>query len=282
MRQIKAITDDFFEGIPVSVHATEDEKLSSAYSALSDIISESLVVLNFQKRNILYVPQHYLCLCGYTPEKIKSEGYEFFKLSLHPDDLQLWMNIHIVILKSLYSNELPAEKINFFGCTLRIKSFLSEEGKKPEYLMVYVKIKPLLHQGIPVYGLCILSVAVVPKSGHLCVFYKNHDFSTYSFKSGKWTLHPFAPLSIREKQILVLSQQGLSNEIMAEKLFLSVKAIEKIKTSLFEEQNIVEELNLNSFSKKIQYANNRCLIYHAPAIKSKKVKNFKISQLPLK
>jgi len=141
--------------------------------------------------------------------------------------------------------------------------------------MVYLKIKPKFQHGIPVWGICLLSVDVVPKSGNLCVYYDNHDYSTYSLKSEKWTFHPYAPLSIREKQILVWSQQGLSNETMANILHLSVKVVEKVKTSLFEDLISAEDLNLNSFSKKLQYANNRCLIYHAPAKKSKKAEKNK-------
>lgn len=270
MERISTITDDFFAGIPVSTCAMNEEKISIACADFSDMMSESLVVLNFQKKSMLYVPQHYLCLCGYTPEKIKEEGYEFFKLALHPDDLPLWKNIHIIILKSLYHNELPAKRIRFFGCTLRIRSFLSEEGKKPEYLMVYLKIIPKFNNDIPVYGICLLSVAVGPKSGNLRVYYKNHDYETYSFESCKWTFHPFAPLSKRDKQILVWSKQGLTNEQIADKLCLTVKSVEKAKTSLFEESGIAEEQNLNSFSKKLQYANNHCLIYQSPTVESKK------------
>ena len=201
-------------------------------------------------------------MCGYTPEKIKEEGYYFFKTVIHPDDLSLWRDIHVTILKSLYDNKLQAERINFFGCTLRIKSFLSEENKKPDYLMVYLKIKPKFQHGIPRWGICLLSVAVSKNPGNLCVYYDNNDYSTYSFRVGKWIFHSFTPLSKREKQILVWSQKGLTNKEMADKLHLSVKMVEEVKTSLFVEHN------LKSFSKKLQYANNRCLIYQSPAFES--------------
>jgi len=260
------------EGLSEDVPAIEDEKFLEAFTDISDMMSEALIVLDFKKRNYLHVSPHNLFLCGHTPEKVKEEGYEFFKIALHPDDLPLWRDIHAAILKSLYNNILPAERINFFGCTLRIRSFLSEEDRKPDYLMAYLKIKPKFQQGIPRWGVCLLSIAVVPYSGNLCVYYYNHDYSTYSFISRKWTFHPFAPLSKREKQMLVWSQEGLTNKEMADKLHLTVKVVEKIKTSLF------DDLNLNSFSKKFHYANNRCFIYQTPAIESKKQG---IRQLPL-
>ena len=270
MKKTDVICDDFFIGIPHIIPAMDEEKLSIEFADISDIMSEAFFVLDFQKRTILHAPQHYLSLCGYTPEMIEKKGYKFFKELLHPKDLTLWKDIHVTILKTLYSDELPKEKIKFFGCTLRIKSFLSEENNNPEYLMVYFKIKPKWMHGIPRWGICLLSVAVVPKSGNLCVYYKDHGYSTYSFISGKWTLHPFVPLSKREKQILIWSQGGLSNKEIADRLCLSVKVVEKNKSSLFEEWNVDEELKLNSINKKLQYANNRCLIYQTPVKESKK------------
>ena len=258
MERINTTTGDFFKGIPESILADNEDKIAMECADISSMMSEALIVLDFQKRNCLYVSSHYLFSLDYTLQKIKEEGYEFFRIVLHPDDLPLWRNIHIAILKSLYNNKLPAERINFFGCALRLRSFLSDEDKKPDYLMAYLKIKPKFQDGIPRWGICLLSIAVVSKPGNLCVYYDNHDYSVYSFITGKWTFHSFAPLSKREKQILVWSQQGLTNQEMADKLHLTVKVVEKAKTSLF------DELNLDSFSKKLQYANNRCLIYQSP------------------
>jgi Response regulator containing a CheY-like receiver domain and an HTH DNA-binding domain len=262
MKQKNLKTDDYFEGIPISNIPIDEERIIKSYSDLSNMLSEALFVLDFQKRNFLFVPRHNLFLCGCTPEKVKKDGYDFFNFMLHPDDLQLWKSIHVVILKSLHKKKLPAEKIiNFFECTFRIRNFLSEEGEKTDYLMVYLKIKPEIQNGIPLYGICLLSVSVVPEPQSMLVYYDNHDYSVYSLKSRKWIFCEYKQLSKREKQILVWSQAGLTNKEMAEKLHLSTKVIEKIKTLLFEEQDLVNNLNLNSFSKKKQYANNRGLFY---------------------
>ena len=272
MERLNTITNDFFKGIPDCEPTPVEKKITIEWADFSCMISEALVVLDFQKRNILYVSPHYLCLCGYTPEKIKEEGYDFFKFAIHPDDLPLWKDIHIVILKSLYNKKLPIDRINYFGCTLRIRNFLSDDDENPDYLMVYLKIKPKMQHDIPRLGICLLSIAVVPYPGNLSVFYNNYDYAIYSFTTGHWKLHFFDPLSKREKQILVLSQEGLSNKKISDKLSLTVKAVEKIKTSLFEELGLDEVLNLNSFLKKLQYANNRTLIFQYPTVESKKRK----------
>lgn len=93
-----------------------------------------------------------------------------------------------------------------------------------------MNLKPKFRHGIPRCGICLLSIAIVPKSGNLCVYYDNHDYSTYSIVSRKWTFHSFAPLSKREKQILILNQEGLTNKEMAYRLHFTVKVVEKIKT----------------------------------------------------
>ena len=261
MERINTKIDDYFEGIPKSAPIMGEDDLQISFPDFSSMMTEALFVLDFQKRSFLYVSPHNLFLCGYSIEKVKDEGYYFFRSILHPDDLPQWIEIHVAILKSLYNNKLSTERINYFGCTLRLRNLLSYKDNEPDYLMVYLKIKPKFQDGIPLWGICLLSISVVPKSGNLCVFYDNHDYSIYSFLSGKWSFHPFVPLSKREKQILIWGQAGLSNKEMAGRLHLSVKLIEKIKTSLFEKQSIVDEHNLNSFSKKNQYANNRRLIY---------------------
>ena len=265
MRQVNIGIDDFFEGLPKSTSTMKsDENISIEFSDLSRMISEAVVVLDFQKRKIQYVSSNYLFLCGFTPEKVKEEGYDFFKLILHPEDLLLWRDIHIAILKSLYNNQLPVKNIIFFGCTLRIRNFLSYKDKNPDYIMVYLKIKPKFLNGIPLYGICLVSISVVPKSGNLCVFYNNNNYSRYNVNAKMWKLHPLTPLSRKELQILIWSHAGLTNVEMAAKLCQSVKVIEKTKTSLFEKLIFYDEFNLNSFSKKLQFALNRCLIYQSP------------------
>lgn len=136
MERISTITDSFFNGIPVSILAQGEDDLSLNWSDISGIMSKALIVFDFQKKNFLYVSSHDFLSCGYTPDKIKDEGCNFFETLIHPDDLHLGKNILTTLLISLYNSELPAEKVNFFGCTLRIRSFLSDEYKNPDYLMV--------------------------------------------------------------------------------------------------------------------------------------------------
>jgi len=115
MKQTDINCDDYFKGIPKRIPAINEEKISLAFADFSDIMLEAFVVLDFQKRTILHAPQHYLYLCGYTPEMVETKGYDFFKDVLHPEDLPLWKEIHVAVLKTLYSKELPVEKIKFFG-----------------------------------------------------------------------------------------------------------------------------------------------------------------------
>ena len=242
---------------------TEIDHLSIDFTDIADMSSEAIVAIDFLRQAFLYLPKHLLATCGFPPEKIKDLRYDFFKYALHPEDLPLWIKIYNVILTSLTNGDLPVERVNYFSCTLRIRSFLSETYQKPDYFMVYLKLKPKWLNGMPRFCICFLSPSIVPKSGNFCVFYDNQDHAEYSFRHKKWEIRPDILLTKREKEALVWSQQGLTQKQIVEKMRdkkgsqMKEKTLEKIKNSLF------RKLWVYSIEQAIQYANNRQLLYHA-------------------
>ena len=273
------ITEKFILISPQNDPATEIEKLSIDFADISDMISEAIVAIDFQRQVLLHIPNHHLATCGLSPELIKTLRYDFFKYALHPNDFPLWIKIYNVILTSLTNGDLPVEKINYFACTLRIRSFLSKEDQKPDYLMVYVKLKPKWLNGVPRFGICLFSPSIVPKSGNLCVFCDNQAYFEYSFKEKKWELQPVMQLTKRQKEVLVWSHQGLTQVQIADKMkdkkgnSMKVKTIEKIKNSLF------RKLGVYSIEQAIQYSANRRLLYHLPS-ENPKTDRMKKTRLP--
>ena len=232
MKRTHLITGDFFKGIPISTFETDEKELPLEYGDLSEMMAEALLVLDFQKRNFKYVSNHELCLCGHTQESVMAQGYEFFEDAVFPDDLNLWIDMHNKILKCLYCDELPADKINYFACTFRVKNSFSGVDKT-QYIMVYLKLKPKWLNGQLRYGICLLSGSVVPKPDNLRVYYHNRDYAEYSSDTGRWTHCSFSPLRKREREMLVWIQQGLSQKEMADTMCVSVNTIEHMRYILF-------------------------------------------------
>ena len=246
---------------PKSVTAEDVETLFKAIACFSNMMSEALVVLDFQNETFLHVPKHDLFLCGYSQEKVYELGFDFFKKALHPQDFPLWENIHNVILNCHNNDKLQMEIISYFAFTLRFKGFFSKDNKKDketDYIMVYIKMKPVWLDGSLRYGVCLLSGSVVAKSGNLCVCYDNQDYAGYSSTKKTWTHHSFSPLGERERETLVWHQQGLTQKKIAGNMNISEKTVENNKSALF------SKFEVNSMTQALQFASNRRLIFLPP------------------
>ena len=256
MQEKNTCTSTFFNGISKDTPASGEDFIVD-YADLSNMMVEALLIIDFQKQIFLHVPNHALLRCGLSPDKVNELGYEFFREALHPKDLPVWVEMHNIILNSLCNGKLQAERINYFACTFRIKSFL-QTAEQPDYLMVYLKLKPKWINEKLRFGICLLSHAVVSKAGNLCVYYQDLDHAEYSFATKRWTHHPFTPLTKRQKEMLVWAQQGLTQKEMADKMHVCVKTIEGIRYSLF------QKFGVASIEQAIQFATNRRLIHHTP------------------
>jgi hypothetical protein len=172
--------------IQESSSSIDTDKWFIAYDFLSSMMTEALVVFDFDRKKIQYISNNDLVLCGYTQEMQKTLGYDFFNKSIHPKDILFWKDIHNTILNSLNNGELSADQVNYFSFLLRVKSSLSS-NRKSDYLMTYVKLKPRWLNEQLRYGICMLSASIIRKQDNqLCVHYKNMNHSDYSFKTKKW------------------------------------------------------------------------------------------------
>jgi DNA-binding CsgD family transcriptional regulator len=259
MKRSNDINDDSFAEILDCSPTMNAGEWSIVYDFLSSMMTETLIVLDFDLKNFRYIPNNDVILCGYTQETPKALGYDFFKEAIHPKDLSFGKNVYNTILDSLNNDELPAQ-VNYFSFLLRIKSSLLS-NRKSDYLMTYVKLKPQYLNEQLRYGICMLSASVIRKQDNqLCAHYKNMDYSDYSFKTKKWMHHQFFPLSKRQKEMLVWAQQGLSLKETADKMNVACKTIENMRQTLF------EKFGVNTIEQAIQYASNRRLIYHSPPV----------------
>jgi DNA-binding CsgD family transcriptional regulator len=251
---IRLVLPAFFEGIEKS-SMPDNIELFACYESFSDMMMEAVYILDFQKRNFHYVGHHDFFLCGYSQEEAMNLGYNFFREVIHPEDLLLWAKMHNAILKFLRRPDLQVNGINYFSCAFRIRNRL-QAGNKSGYLMAYQKLKPKWMNGELRLGICLLSCSVIPKPGHLEIYYKSSpDYDKYSFESQKWKRQKVSTLSERQKWILMLDKQGRSHQEMANIICVSVKTIEKEISSLF------EKLGVNSMGQAVIYATNHRLIF---------------------
>ena len=256
------MTDDLFKAKPAVILEVDLAKWSIVYDFLSSMMNELFVVFDFKYKKIQYVSNNDLILSGHTQEISEDFSSDFVEKIIHPKDIIFWEDIHHIIVNSLDKGELLTDQVNYFSFLLRMKNPLLLNIKSG-YLINYVKLKPVWINEQIRFGICMISASVVRKQNYqLYVYYKNMDYSEYSFKTKKWEYYSFSPLNKRQKEMLIWAQQGLSLKETADKMNVADKTIESIRCTVF------EKLGVNTIEQAIQYASNRRLIYHSPSVQS--------------
>ncbi|GHT10495.1 hypothetical protein FACS189426_10790 [Bacteroidia bacterium] len=251
--QEESITSLFFKDIPSIFPQNEDEKISeleSPYLKLfSTVMSGSFYVLDFHKRCFHFVSEQDLFLSGYSFDDALKMGYDFFSKIVHPDDLQLFIDIHCAILHYLSNPGDNPQEIDYFAFNIR---FL-HRGLS---LMVYHKMIPFFLNGCARMAVCHLSDSVIHKSGNLEIYSENNKkYSSYSFAKCQWQEKKIIELTNREKEILKLARQGKSNKEIADILHITEKTIRNFETILY------PKLNVHSVYEAIIYATNHRMIF---------------------
>lgn len=209
---------------------------------LSSMIGESFIVFDFKSlsKSVFCVERFF--------------DYEGFIKIIHPNDRIFLEDVCSTIRNAIDNSELQIDEINYFAFLLQISSGLLP-NEKSDYFMTYVKLKPQFDNGRLSKGICLLSASVMRKQDNrLLAYYKNTDYSSYSFQKKEWEYFSFSPLTGRQKEMLIWAQQGFSLKETAVKMSVSGKTIENMRSSLF------EKLGVSSIEQAIQYASNRRLI----------------------
>lgn len=233
---------------------TNTDNKTFMYDFLASMLNEILIIFDFELKECLYVSNKNNNLTN-TQEKTVKFSLEELKEIIHPEDFTLCIDIYNCIENCLYNKSMPFDQLNYFSFLLRIKNFFSNKSSSG-YFMSFIKLKPQWINNQMRYGICLLSASIIRKQNRLLTaHYINHDYSSFSFETKKWSYYKFSPLTKRQKEMLLWAQQGLSLKETAEKMNVSIKTIENMRSILY------EKLGVSSIEQAIQYVSNRKLIY---------------------
>ena len=222
------------------------------YQVLANISNDMFVIFDFEYKICQYINTKHLKA---SKKSFKNIRFDELKTMVHPDDFLLIENVYKKITEYTNNEMEFTDSVNYFSFLLRVKNYHSV-SKVPNYFMSYVKIKPLLFNGKCRYGICLLSAAIVRKqNGLLLKHYENQDYSVFSFEKKKWEYHKYIPLSNRQKEMLAWAQRGFTLKETADKMNISTKTIENMRSVLY------EKFGVNSIEQAIQYVLNRKLTY---------------------
>ena len=222
-----------------------------ALSAFSRIANMSVYVIDYHKKEFLYVSSNPLFLCGYKAEEVRELGYDFYPKILSPETLTMLLEINDKGFEFFYNQEPEARSNLFISYDFEI---CHKRGSK---LIVNHKLTPfvLTHDYDMWLSLCLVTLSTRDKSGH--AFIQNFDSLTrheYSFKSKRWKAVQSVMPTEREREVLQLAALGHTEQGISDKLFIDKATVKFHKT------NAIKKLGVNNIMEAVYYATVNQLI----------------------
>ena len=219
------------------------------FCQLANMTNECVIGCDFAQDRFLFVPESDYRLLPASSYVSLSESFPQMKAYIHPDD-QYWVEqLFSVMKEKLEDPDLDLAQIDHFAWQLRVNN---NSRYIQGYTMLHVKFKPGMEQSILCSGLFSITFSIQhEQDNHLSLHYYNREkVDIYTRFCNKWKCYQRNQLTEQQKCVLMLAQMGYSSKEIAEKMFLSVRRIEKIKELIY------EILNVNTIEQAIQAAIN--------------------------
>lgn len=243
------INDFFLTTNSIENKSLEDyekaELLVNAAKAFSRSTHQCVYIIDYFKKNFLYVSENISYWCGLSADKVKEIGYKLYIEHVPEEEQQMLLEINQKGFE-LY-NHIPVEE--------RVHSSISYDfhivnNKKKRLINHHLTPMLLDSTGHIWLALCTISMSSATKAGNI-VFKKEGESSFYEFSLSKhkWEQKEGISISEIEKDILILSAQGQTMNEIADKLCKSIDTIKTYKRVLFLRlgvKNIVEAISFAS------------------------------------
>ncbi|WP_440434780.1 response regulator transcription factor [Parafilimonas sp.] len=243
-----------------SISALKSEKTERDYLSLEPYIKtaeafarlnyQSVYIFDYYKNNFLYLSDNPLFLNGNKAALLKYEGFHYFIKHVPEYDLNRLINIHAAGF-NFFHNLSPNEKLNHF---ISYNFHLEHTNKK---VLVNQKMTPMLLDNCGSIWLALGVISIAADENYELVEIRNSDSTKrYIYKGEKnsWVSEKIVRITNREKEIALLSAQGLTNKAISTKLYLAESTIKFHKSKLFKKlgvSNITEAIGYMVTHKKI-------------------------------
>ena len=250
--------DDFFmyenrvEGITDADYQRAQPYVEAA-QAFAQTTYQSIYIIDYYRKNFLYVSDNPLFLCGHTADEVRQMGYGFYLSHVPEDEVPMLTELNRSGFRAFYDE--PVE--NRRQCMMSYDFHITHGDR---LLLVNHKITPLAMttEGRVWLALCTVSLSPHKEAGHIEFFqffdkrsdkvdYHTGEKREYSLEAHRWKSRETITLKPEEKQILTLSAQGYTMKEIAEKMLRSFDTVKFYRRQIFEKldvQNITEALAL--------------------------------------
>ena len=238
--------DDFFipdneVKLPEELDYTRAVEYIRSAEAFSRSTYQSVYIIDYFKRNFLYVSPNPMFLCGLSPEQMMELGYRFYLEYVPKDELPLLIELNRAGFA--FQSTIPVvERKDWY---IQYDFHILNDGHP---ILINHKLTPiaLTSDGCIWLALCVVSASNHTTPGHIQMHrVGSPDFFEYNRLTRRWDRRSMPTLTDGEKEVITLSIQGYTMTEIGDKMCLSPETIKKYRKLIFEKlgvRNITEAL----------------------------------------
>ncbi len=247
---------DFFTAANSVCNVTDEDYrkttglLVNAAKAFARSTHQCVYIIDYFKRDFLYVSENLAYWCGRTSDEIKDFSYRFYLEHVPEKELQMLLEINrkgFELFDEIPLAERPDYAISY--------EFHIRHGRKLR--LVNHRLTPLVlrEDGRIWLALCTITMSARNTPGHIILKKSgSQSYYEYSLERHKWIKKESMTLGETERDVLTLSAQGYTMNEIAAKLCKSVDAIKSYKKALF------SKLGVKNIAEALSYAINYKLL----------------------
>lgn len=211
---------------------------------------KSIYIIDFYKRNFLYVSESPTLLCGLKASVMQEMGYDFFRTHVPEEEQPMLDSLNQAVYEVIYS--VPAE--HRCECMLSFNFHLRHDDR---LILVNHKSTPMVLTKDGAIWLVMATVSISPHKtpGHIEFFqFYMRERLEYSLETGRWNNRTTIELRPEEQQVLILSAQGYTMKEISEQMLRSFDTVK------FYRRQIFRKLGVQSVAEALTFATNYGLI----------------------
>lgn len=246
------IDDFFFQGN--AIVNEPDYGLAPTFvrtaEAFANATYQSVYIIDYYRRNFLYVSPNPLFLCGMTAGQVRGLGYRFYLDHVPADEVMMLLEINRAGF-DFAARIPPAERDRY---TISYDFHILSGNSR---ILVNHKLTGLafMPDGSLWLGLSIVSLSTHTRAGQIRMFCSDKaGYWEYDLATQCWREQAVPVLNETERTILTLSIQGLKITDIAGQAHLAVNSVKSARRRLF------EKLRVSNISEAISYATNYKLL----------------------
>ena len=254
--RVEGITDADYQRAQPYVEAAQ---------AFAQTTYQSIYIIDYFRKNFLYVSDNPLFLCGHTADEVRQMGYGFYLSHVPEDEVPMLTELNRSGFRAFYDEPVENRRQCMMSYDFHITHgdrLLLVNHKITSYdfhithgdrlLLVNHKITPLAMttEGRVWLALCTVSLSPHKDAGHIEFFqFHTGEKREYSLEAHRWKSRETITLKPEEKQILTLSAQGYTMKEIAEKMLRSFDTVKFYRRQIFEKLDVQNITAITASSK---------------------------------